>query len=174
MPYRTREAKRNLREGIKKMESKMSAAAQVRREFRLGRPPKTVEQLVPMHRTVVWNKATEALANLRSRMSVAGLNPADVAAAIIYVKARDPEEPLFLKVDGGDKEAEEWQAAALEALGGDDVFALGMIFGQYDRASGQQTIFPFQFTGLSEAGVAVLRKAATEWHAAIALCKTVN
>ena len=34
MQYRTRAAKRNLREGIKKMEKVMSPAAQVRRDFR--------------------------------------------------------------------------------------------------------------------------------------------
>ena len=44
MQYRTRAAKRNLREGIKKMEKVMSPAAQVR-DLRLGRPPKAGDAL---------------------------------------------------------------------------------------------------------------------------------
>ena len=46
MTPRTQAAKRNLREGIKKMEKVMSPAAQVRRDFRLGRPAKPGDVII--------------------------------------------------------------------------------------------------------------------------------
>jgi hypothetical protein len=167
-------ATKNLREGIRKMESNMSVAAQVRREFRLGRPPKAVEEVEPMHRTVVWKKATDALSNFRERMVAATLNPAHVDARIVYVTLAKPDTPLQLQIDGPPKDAEVWKQEALETLGADDVLALGMIFLQYDAAAEHQSIFPYQFTGLSERGQAVLRRAAMDQNEGIAITKAAH
>jgi hypothetical protein len=164
-PPRTETAKDNLRQGIKKMEKTMSPAAQVRRDFRLGRPPKPGDGS-PLHRTVVWQKATGALSNLRARMSAAKLNPNDVTAAIVFIEGANPDRPNVLLMDD--------QKAAFEQLGRDDVIALGMIFSQFDEQTKQQAIFPYQFMGLNERGIKVLRAAATLQDLAIKLTKNVN
>jgi hypothetical protein len=161
-PYKSHAAVKNLRAGIKKMESTMTPAAQVRREFRLGRPPKPVETVEPLQRTVVWRKATEALSNIRDRMVAAKLKPEHVSGAVVYVETGSPDESRVLPVQQRDKTLEESQAAAYEILGRDDVIALGMIFTQYDEHAGKLAVFPFQFMPLNERGIAVLRQAATE------------
>jgi hypothetical protein len=171
--FRTRTARRNLREGIKKMEKTMSAAAQVRRDFRLGRPPKPGETL-PLHRMVVWQRAAEALANFRTRMAAAELNPNDAGAVIVYVETSNPDLPHFLELECPGKTPEESKLAAFEVLGRDDVIALGMLFGQFDEQAKKQAIFPYQFVGLNERGLSVLRSAGLLQHAAIALTKTKN
>src|ERR1700712_3081881 len=107
-PERTETAKGNLREGIKKMGQAMSPAAKVRRDFRLGRPPKAGESL-PLHRMVVWQRATDALSNLRARMTAAGLNPEHITAAIVYIEAVNPDLPRVLLMQD--------QEAALATLG---------------------------------------------------------
>jgi hypothetical protein len=163
--YRTRAAKKNLREGIKKMEKVMTPAAQVRRDFRLGRPPKASEAL-PLHRMVVWQRATDALSNLRARMTAAKLNPDDVTAAIVFIERDNPDQPNVLLMDD--------QQAAFEQLGRDDVIALGMIFRQFDEQTKQQSTFPYQFMGLNERGMDVLKKAATQQVVAAELTKEVN
>src|ERR1700690_3400108 len=129
--YRSRAAKKNLREGIQKMEAKLSPAAQIRREFRLGRPPKPGDAL-PLHRTVAWSKATEALSSFRERMTAVGLEPNHVEAGIVFIELTNPDLPQFLPMEGNDKDDEEWKRAAFEQLGRDDVIALGMVFRQFD------------------------------------------
>lgn len=172
-PYITQAAKKNLREGIKKMEKVMSPAAQVRRDFRLGRPPKPGEA-VPLHRLVVWQRATDALSNLRARMSAANLNPNHVSAVIVFIELTDPETPRLLLLEKEGKTPEQCREAAFETLGRDDVIALGMVFKQFDEQSRQQTTFPYQFMGLTERGVYVLRTAATSLVAVGELTKVVN
>ncbi len=166
-PYNTPDAHRNLQAGIKKMEAAMTPAAKVRREFRLSSRPKPAPNPDPLDRRVVWRKAIEALADFRARMAAAGLDPNDVEGVIVCIEGAAPDRPRTLLVEGAGMKAEEWKALAFEQLGRDDVLALGMIFRQYDRGakgSGVNAVFPFQFTGLSEQGVAVLRTAATELH----------
>jgi hypothetical protein len=103
-------------------------------------------------------------------MAAEGLKPKHVEAHIVYVKASNEDNPLSLQVDGGpSKSDEQWKHEALEALKDDDVLALGMVFIQYDAAAkggaGQLVYFPHQFMGLSERGIAVLRKAAAALEA---------
>jgi hypothetical protein len=164
---------RNLREGAKKMETVMSAAARVRREFRRGRPPKPGEAL-PLHRMVVWVRANGALANLRERMSAAKLNPEHVTAAIVYIETADPDKPQFALLESKQRTPDECRFDAFEDLGRDDVIAIGMIFDQYDEKTGQHITFPYQFTGLNERAIAVLRKAAEVQQMFTSLAKTVN
>jgi hypothetical protein len=157
--YRSREARRNLREGIKKMEKTMSPAAQVRRDFRLGRPPKPGESL-PLHPLVVWKRAMESLLRFRTLMSLAKLRPEHVTAAIVYIESADADQPRVLLLEQEGKTEEECKKAVFEQLGHDDVIALGMIFRQFDERDKKQATFPYQFTGLNARGIAVLRKAA--------------
>jgi len=170
---RTEDAQQNLRAGIKKMEKVMSPAAQVRRDFRLGRPPKA-GQLVPLHRSVVWQKATKALADFRGRMAAASLNPKHVDAAIVFIELAAPDSPRVLLLETEGQTPEESRAAAFEVLGRDDVIALGMIFRQFDEQSQQQSTFPYQFMGLNERGVGVLKAAATLQVAVGELRKDTN
>jgi len=169
---RTEAAKMNLRKGIKKMGKVMSPAATVRRDFRLGRPPKPGESL-PLHRLTVWQRATEALANLRARMSAAKLNPEHVKAAIVYYQPPDTN-PHLLLLESEQRTDEQCKMDAFETLGRDDVFAIGMVFDQYDELSGQQITFPFQFTGLTEDMIVSLRLAAELPHGLAGLARIVN
>jgi hypothetical protein len=155
------------------MEKTMSPAAQVRRDFRLGRPPKPGEAL-PLHRTVVWQRATDALINFRTRMSAAKLDPSHVTAAIVYIESANPDKPHFLLLEEQGKTPEQSRAEAFEQLGRDDVIALGMLFRQFDAQSKQQATFPYQFTGLNERGIAVLRSGAAIQDRFTALTKTPN
>jgi hypothetical protein len=172
-PERTETAKMNLREGIKKMAKVMSPAAQVRRDFRLGRPPKPGETL-PLHRMVVWHRASEALSNFRARMAAAKLNPKDVEALIVYIENTEPDTPRVLLLEEEGKTPGQCQMAAFKELGRDDVIAIGMLFRQFDTLSKQQFTFPYQFVGLNERGVAVLKKAAMMQVGASKLLKDVN
>ncbi|GGG71864.1 hypothetical protein [Edaphobacter dinghuensis] len=162
-PYTTQAGKKNLQAGIKKMEKSMSPAAQVRRNFRLGRPPKAGESL-PLHRTVVWQRAADAVNKFRSEMIAAKLNPHHVDAAIVYIEAANPELPHFILLDDESRSLDEIRAAAFDILGRDDVLALGMLFKQHDEQTKQDVTFPYLFTGLSVNGIAVLRKAATNQY----------
>jgi hypothetical protein len=160
-PYRTRIAKRNLREGIKKMRETMSPAAQVRRQFRLGRPPKRTDDL--LRPLLAVDKAELLLADFRKRMQSAGLNPEHVDALIIGVRASNLDEPVFISID---------RDKAIAALSAPDIGALGCIFRQRD---GEQNVdFFVQFTGLSERGLNVLKRAATMQHAWSKLKVTAN
>lgn len=154
---------KNLRAGAKKMEDAMTPAARVRREFRLGRPPKPIgenEQPEPLHPVVVWRRANEAVSSFRERMTAAKLKPCHVAAAIVYVEQTDPEQPRLLALEEEGKSLEEMQSAAFEVLGRPDVITLGMIFGQIDEQTKQKAIFPYLFFGLNQRGMAVLKRAA--------------
>jgi hypothetical protein len=176
-PYKSRVAKKNLREGIKKMEKTMSPAAQVRRDFRLGRPPRPIgenERPQPLHRTVAWQRAVDALASFRVRMTGANLNPGHVAAAIIFIEGTNQDQPHFLFVEEKGKTSEEMQKTAFEQLGRDDVIALGMVFVQVDEQTKQRSIFPYQFFGLNQRGIAVLRRAVELEFAAGEMLKNVN
>jgi len=171
--YRTRVAKKNLRNGIKKMEKKMSPAAQVRRDFRLGRPPKPGEAL-PLHRKVVWDRAWEALLRFRVLMALEKLQEKHVTAAIVYIEMADPDKPHILLLEEEGKTPEECQKAAFEQLGRDEVIALGMIFRQFDERDKKQVTFHYQFTGLNPRGLAVLRRAAELQEKIGVLTKDVN
>lgn len=173
----TRAAKRNLREGIKKMEQRMSTAAQVRRAFQLGRPPRPLaDGEVPerLHPVAVWNRANEALSDLRTRMTTAKLNPRHVAAAIVFVERVSPEQPCFLFLEERGKTPEEVQNVAFGTLNSTDVIELGMIFVQLDEQTQHKAIFPYLFFGLNQRGMAVLRRAAAEEFTAGELLKNVN
>jgi hypothetical protein len=149
VPYRSQKALRNLKLGAKKMETAMTPAARVRREFRLGRPPKG---MLPLHPTVAWQKAESLLTDFRQKMKAAALLPEHVDAQIIGVRDPNPDEPVFL---AGDRDA------ALKTLSTPDIIAIGCIFRQYDARSKQDVFFFVQFTGLSERGLNVLKKACT-------------
>ena len=158
-PYRTRAAKKNLREGIKKMEKVMSPAAQVRRDFRLGRPLKEGEAQ-PLHPLVVWKRAMEALLRFRVNMTLAKLDPSHVTAVIVYIEEADQDKPNFLMLEEPGRSIEDCQKAVFEQLSRPDVIALGMLFRQWDEQKKQQITFPYQFMGLNDRGIAVLRRAA--------------
>ena len=142
----TDDAKNNLQKGIKKMENAMSAAAQVRRSFRLGRPPKPGEAL-PLHPAVVWDRANAALANLRARMVAAGLDPSDAVGTIIYVDGQFPTTPRRFPLELPGVSTEQAQAALFGYLGNGHLTAIGMVFRQFDQDTKQQSTFPYQFTG---------------------------
>jgi hypothetical protein len=87
-------------------------------------------------------------------MTDAGLSPADFDAQIIGVPDPNPDEPVFISLDKDE---------AFRVLGGPDIIPIGMIFRQHDAEAnggqGQDITFPVQFTGLSKAGLEVLKKA---------------
>lgn len=162
-PYRTPAAKRNLRAGIKKMEKTMTPAAQVRREFQLGRPPRRLAEgkiPEPLHPVVAWQRATDALADFRRRMVAAGLKPEHAEALVVYVQRADLDTPHVLLLERNGEAASEMRRTALETLGREDVITLGMIFQQYDEQTGQRSIFPRLYFGLNERGMDVLKRAA--------------
>lgn len=176
-PYRTRAAKKNLQAGIEKMKEEMSAAARVRRDFRLGRPPKPLgenEEPEQLRADATWRRASEAVAAFRARMTAAKLNPQHVAAAIIFVERTNPEQPHFLFLEEKGKAPEEIQSAAFDVLSRSDVIALGMIFEQFDERTKQRAIFPYLFFGLNKRGMDVLKRAADLGLAAGELLKIVN
>ena len=131
----------------------MSRAARVRRQFRLGRPPKDT---LPLHPRIAWDKAESLLSDLRQRMKDAGLSPADIDAQIIGVRDPNPNEPVFVPLKDKDE--------VVKILSEPDIIAIGMIFRQHDAEAndgkGQDITFPVQFTGLSKAGLDVLKGAA--------------
>jgi hypothetical protein len=106
-------------------------------------------------------------------MSAAGLNPQHVAALIVYIDSANPDKPRFLSIEEEGKTPDECRGAAFEKLG-DDAIALGMIFRQFDERSKQQTAFPYQFVGLNERGVGVLRGAAAAQVAVAEMMKGIN
>lgn len=174
-----RTAKRNLREGAKKMESAMTAAARVRREFQLGRPPKALgenEHPEPLHPAVLWKRATEALEDFRKRMTSAKLNPQHARAAVIYIESTAPELPRFLPLEEEGESSEERRKNVVEFLmsRSDDVIVLGMIFEQWDEEAHKKAIFPKLFFGLNAKGMAVLRHAAEVVFEAGEFGKNVN
>jgi hypothetical protein len=176
---RSRAAKRNLREGIRKMRQTMTPAAQVRREFQLGRPPRPLgehEEPEPLHPSVLWRRANEALSDLRTRMTNAGLKPEHVAAAIIYIERSDPAQPRFMPLEQEGKTPEEMRKQAFDFLmsRGEDVIVLGMIFAQIDEQTKQKAIFPRLFFGLNQRGMDVLKRAAQAEYALGELLKNVN
>lgn len=176
---RSRAAIRNLRKGIQKMEKKMSQAAQVRRDFQLGRPPRPIgehEEPEPLHPNVLWRRATGALVDLRTRMSTVGLKPEHVAAAVIYVERANPELPHFMPLEQPGKTPEEMRQEAFDFLvrRGEDVIVLGMLFTQFDEQAKQKAIFPRLFFGLNQRGMNVLKRAAQLEYEAGELLKNVN
>ena len=174
--HRSQAAKKNLREGVRKMEEEsMSPAARVRREFRLGRPPKKVEDVLPLHPVVVWNKAADALSDFRARMATAKLDPDHVEAAIVFIEMADQDAPKLLALEQETGEpSEKCRQATFKQLSRSDVIALGMIFRQFDKKRKSATVFPYQFMGLNDRGLAVMRRAATETHEKSARLTKVN
>jgi hypothetical protein len=153
-PY-TETAIKNLQKGVKKMSKAMSPAAQVRRDFQLGRPAKALTD-EPLHPAVVWARAEALLSDLRGRMTSVKLDPLAVRAFIVYVQMPDFTDPQFLALSGPNP-PETYRQTALEALGAPDTLALGVLFQQWD--DGKVATFPKQLTGLSELGMMTLRKA---------------
>ena len=152
-PYRSRASMKNLREGIKKMEEqmRMNPAARVRREFRLGRPPKGETLL---HPKVATEKAVTLLADFRRRMQDAKLDPEHVDGLIVGVRESNPDEPVVIPIK---------QDEAIATLSTPEMAAIGCIFWQRD--GGREVDFFVQFTGLSERGINVLKRASM-WRAA--------
>jgi hypothetical protein len=172
---RTENARKNLQRGIERMEQRMSAAARVRRDFKLGRPPKPVAgDVLQIHPNVVWQKATESLSKLREAMQRAKLNPDDVDGAVVYVEKSDPDKPHVLLIAEKEKTPEQSKEDAVQKLMHADVIALGMIFAQHDAELKKQAYFPLLFVGLNKRGMDVLKKVAEEQFAAHALLKNVN
>lgn len=175
MRFYTREAKRNLRKGAKKMEEAITSAARVRREFQLGRPPKLQNEMLPLHPSVVWKRATESLASFRELMSKEDLKPYHAQAVIVFIDSAHPDNPQFLHVeDEVGKPSESCHKKVLETLSRTDVIALGLLFYQFDEEKEQRSIFPRLLMGLNERGMEVLKKAAIVQNGAMTLFKTVN
>lgn len=151
----------------------MSRASLARRQFRLGRPPKPGDVL-PLHPHVVWRRALDALQSFRVMMLMAGLEREHVSAAIVFIEQANPETPRVLLVEQEGKTQEECEKAALGQLFRPDTIAIGMIFRQFDAQQKKQIIFPYQFTGLSEGAIALLRKAAEIQDRYTALTKDAN
>jgi hypothetical protein len=107
-------------------------------------------------------------------MSAANLKPEHATAAIVAIESASPDEPRLLLLESSDKSSDELRTEAFEHLGRGDVITLGMIFRQFDEQSGQQATFPYQFVGLNERGLAVLRDAATRQVDFGELTKHVN
>lgn len=144
----------------------MSPAAQVRREFQLGRRPVPRygenEHPEPLHPIVAWGRAHEALAGLRGRMTASGLDPKDVRAYIIAIHRGCPDIPNVLPLERQGEAPDERRRAVMEVLARDEVITLGVIFHQRDRGRQpmQNAFFPYYFFGLTQRDDAVLRKAA--------------
>jgi hypothetical protein len=107
-------------------------------------------------------------------MALERLPQSDVTAAIVYLEEADPSWPHFLLLEEDGKSEEEIKALIFERLSRPDVLALGMLFRQWDAEKQQQITFPYQFTGLSEGGVAMLRRAAELQEKGSRLTKDVN
>jgi hypothetical protein len=171
-PYRTETARKNLRRGIKKMEKTMSRAARVRRDFQLGRPPRALPEgqaPEPLHPSVLWQRATEALTSLRARMTEAGLLAKHAEGLIVYICREDPDTPQAFLLEPPGTSQEERQRAAFDTFASADVIALGMLFKQYDAEAGREAIFPYLFFGLNQRGMDILKKAAALQAAGTAL-----
>ncbi|MGB6774900.1 MAG: hypothetical protein WBE45_11015 [Terriglobales bacterium] len=93
-------------------------------------------------------------------MSLEKLEPTDVGAVIVFVDEATPDQPHFLRVEVEGEAADECKRKVLEQLWGKGMYAVGMLFRQFDAKEKRQTTFPYQFTGLSESAIAVLKKAA--------------
>ena len=152
----------------------MTPAARVRREFQLGRPAKSTDML-PLHPSVVWQRATESLSSLRQRMKAVGLKPDHAQAVIVFIESANPDHPRFLHLeDEVGKHSESCRKKVLETLSRGDVIALGLLFNQFDEEKKQQAIFPRLLMGLNERGMAVLKKAAQLQNQGMGLFKTMN
>ncbi len=162
----------NLREGVKKMESSLTPAAQVRRNFLLGRPKKSPDRDEPLHPAVVWQRAIAALADFRGRMTAANLDLADAVAFIIYVGPPDLYDPQHLAVDGA--EGKDYQRVAFESLSRPDTLALGLVFIQTDRQAGQRAYFPYYLMGLSLPAQEILKRGGNQLKAAVEMLNRVS
>lgn len=146
----------------------MSPAARVRRDFRLGRPPGKVQEVLPLHPRVVWERAFGLLEGFRTNMQIVTQQPrGDVNAAIVFIEESDPDKPRFLLMDEGETHIR-------DRLSKPDVIALGLIFRQFDAKEKKQITFPYQLTGLNERGIAVLRRAVELQDKMSKLTKDVN
>jgi hypothetical protein len=173
--FYTRKAKKNLREGARKMEDAITPAARVRREFQLGRPLKLQEDMLPLHPSVVWKRATEALSSLREKMTKAELKPYHAEAVIVFIDSANPDQPQFLHLeDAVGKLSESCHTKVLETLSRRDVIAVGMLFQQFDETKNQRAIFPKLLMPLNGRGMEVLKKAAAIQNEGMTLFKSVN
>lgn len=154
--FYSRAAKKKLREGIGKMEKMMSPAARVRREFRLGRPPKSTEHLRPL---IAVDKAEMSLADLRNRMRKAEtewFKDEHVRAMLVTV---DSTDACLTPVENRDK--------MLADLTRPGAYALGCVFAQFDADAGKNTFFYVPFIGLTDDERATIQDAAARWRDAL-------
>jgi len=155
----SREAKRNLRKGAEKMEAKISPAARVRREFRLGRPPKSTEHLRPL---IAVDKAESSLADLRNRMRQAKIEwfkDEYVQAKLVTV---DDANVYITSVEHRDK--------MIAELSGPGAYALGCVFFQFDADAGERGQFAYfyvPFIGLTDEERATIQEAAVKLAAEV-------
>lgn len=160
----TEEAISNLRKGAAKMERVMTPAAKIRRDFRSGRPPKDADAL-PLHPSVVWQRSIGALTDLRTRMEAAKLDPKHATASLVLITEENPIEPILFSIGTEAKSLEQLRTDLFALLASGSAMAIGLIFRQYDEEAKNIAFFPYQFTGLSEAGVLVLKIAALRLEA---------
>jgi hypothetical protein len=127
VPYRTRQALRNLRSGIKKTEDNLNAAARVRRAFKAGRPIKKDQMLNGLSGLAI---ATQQLKELRAAMEQAGLNPKHAVAWLVLTHPVTGPERLLVTPSRVEER--------FALLAHPDTTSLGVAFGQYDESLGEK------------------------------------
>ncbi len=142
------------------MKASTSVAAEVRRQFRLGRPPKGAEHLRPL---IAADKAEMLLEDLRNRMRQAGTKWfEDEHVNAMLVSVDDTDVCITPVENNRDK-----MLANLTTPG---AYALGCVFVQFDQdagKSGQNVFFYVPFIGLSDDERATIQGAAASWKAAM-------
>lgn len=127
-----RKAKKNLREGAKKMEEVMTPAARVRRRLKAGRPRYlSNDAITPLQ--AFYKISTEA-DKARSLMRGAGLDPEDLRLALVYISPQDVTEGSvrykWLPAPGA---AQQYYAELEEMAGKEVLMFLGILWSQIDR-----------------------------------------
>jgi hypothetical protein len=127
VPYHSRKALRNLREGVEKMEGKLTVADKVYRAFRAGRPFKKDRLMFPADALTevvkMRNKLCEAL-------YAADLDPQDCRAAIVFQVAND-EPPQVCVVQLGEEDS-----VLKQMLGRFQAVTVGALFALKDHERG--------------------------------------
>ncbi len=81
VPYHTKAAKKNLQDGITKMNDKLTRAEKIVRRFKAGAPRQSDIFTTALGAVV---QGLGYLTEIRSAMSAAGLNPEDATAGVIF------------------------------------------------------------------------------------------